>query len=290
MRSRSATGWSPSTIAFSAVLGRRAGAARHARRAPRRRRPASPVVSNVDVALLVMGARRRLQPAAAGALPRARAGRRHRARGRADQDRRAVPADESLETRLAELRDRIPPHVDVVAVNATDAMAADALRDYLERGPNARDAGLVGRRQVDADQHAPGCARAGHGRRSRARRPRQAHDDVALAAPLAWRRLRHRHARACARCVPTATRRRSPTASPTSASLAARCRFRDCRHDAEPGCAVREGVDGDRLRNYHKLLREVRRDTLTALDRQKEVAVWKARGKATAERMKQKRG
>ena len=30
----------------------------------------------------------------------------------------------------------------------------------------------------------------------------------------------------------------------------------------EPGCAVREGIDADRLRNYHKLLREMRRDTI----------------------------
>ena len=37
-------------------------------------------------------------------------------------------------------------------------------------------------------------------------------------------------------------------------ALAARCRFRDCRHAHEPGCAVREEVDPDRLRNYHKLL------------------------------------
>ena len=52
-------------------------------------------------------------------------------------------------------------------------------------------------------------------------------------------------------------------------TLAAQCRFRDCRHAQEPGCAVREGIGADRLRNYHKLLRETRRDTLTALDRQR---------------------
>jgi ribosome biogenesis GTPase len=73
-------------------------------------------------------------------------------------------------------------------------------------------------------------------------------------------------------------------------ALARQCRFRDCRHGEEPGCAVRDGVDADRLRNYHKLLREARRDTLTALDRQKQLAVWKARGRATRERMKVKRG
>jgi len=53
---------------------------------------------------------------------------------------------------------------------------------------------------------------------------------------------------------------------------------------------VREGIDADRLRNYHKLLREVRRDTLTALDRQRLVAAWKARGRASREKLKAKRG
>jgi len=35
--------------------------------------------------------------------------------------------------------------------------------------------------------------------------------------------------------------------------LAAGCRFRDCRHDAEPGCAVRGLVDPARLRNWRHL-------------------------------------
>ena len=57
----------------------------------------------------------------------------------------------------------------------------------------------------------------------------------------------------------------------------------------EPGCAVREGVGDDRLRNYHKLLREARRDTMSALERQRQVAMWKARGRAGAARAKAKR-
>ena len=74
------------------------------------------------------------------------------------------------------------------------------------------------------------------------------------------------------------------------ATLAGQCRFRDCRHVDEPGCAVREGMDADRLRNYHKLLREARRDTQTALDRQRQLALWKIRGRACRVRMKMKRG
>jgi len=74
------------------------------------------------------------------------------------------------------------------------------------------------------------------------------------------------------------------------ATLATRCRFRDCAHLQEPGCAVREGIGADRLRNYHKLLREMRRDTLTALDRQRQRAEWKARSHGAEVRLRAKRG
>ena len=74
------------------------------------------------------------------------------------------------------------------------------------------------------------------------------------------------------------------------AALAGACRFSNCRHASEPGCAVRAGVDADRLRNYQKLLRETRRDTLTALERQRQVGEWKARGRAARARMRAKRG
>jgi ribosome biogenesis GTPase len=45
------------------------------------------------------------------------------------------------------------------------------------------------------------------------------------------------------------------------AAIAARCRFRDCRHEAEPGCAVRAAVEAgelpaERLEHYLKLQRE----------------------------------
>lgn len=43
--------------------------------------------------------------------------------------------------------------------------------------------------------------------------------------------------------------------------LAENCRFRDCRHQGEPGCAVESAIEagdlsGDRLHSYHKLQRE----------------------------------
>ena len=73
-------------------------------------------------------------------------------------------------------------------------------------------------------------------------------------------------------------------------ALAGRCRFRDCGHGDEPGCAVRDGVDPDRLRNFHKLLRETRRDSMTWVERRQQLSAWKSRGKAARARMKIKRG
>ncbi len=42
------------------------------------------------------------------------------------------------------------------------------------------------------------------------------------------------------------------------AALADGCRFRDCRHQGEPGCAVAgAGIDQARLANYTKMQREL---------------------------------
>jgi ribosome biogenesis GTPase len=45
------------------------------------------------------------------------------------------------------------------------------------------------------------------------------------------------------------------------AALAGSCRFRDCRHLDEPGCAVRDALPPDRLASYHKLAGERRAAT-----------------------------
>lgn len=74
------------------------------------------------------------------------------------------------------------------------------------------------------------------------------------------------------------------TAFPDIEALAARCRFRDCAHVTEPGCAVLEAVDeGElderRLESWRKLGREAAfqaRRTDARL-RAQEIAVWKQR-------------
>ena len=72
--------------------------------------------------------------------------------------------------------------------------------------------------------------------------------------------------------------------------LAALCRFRDCRHEGEPGCAVRTQVAPDRLLNFQKLLRDAQRVEQTPLDRIQLRRKWKALGKAGAQRARDKRG
>jgi ribosome biogenesis GTPase len=53
---------------------------------------------------------------------------------------------------------------------------------------------------------------------------------------------------------------------------------------------VRDAVDADRLSNWHKLGRELRRDAMTLLERQRQLAEWKARSRGARERMRLKRG
>lgn len=53
---------------------------------------------------------------------------------------------------------------------------------------------------------------------------------------------------------------------------ASNCRFSDCRHGDEPGCAVRNAVgngelDARRLRNYLKLTREIGRNAASLAER-----------------------
>lgn len=66
------------------------------------------------------------------------------------------------------------------------------------------------------------------------------------------------------------------------AAASRQCRFADCTHVAEPGCAVRDSVASERLEQWHKLRRELawietRDDPLAALERKRK---WKAIHKA----------
>jgi ribosome biogenesis GTPase / thiamine phosphate phosphatase len=64
------------------------------------------------------------------------------------------------------------------------------------------------------------------------------------------------------------------------AQLAQQCRFGNCQHSSEPGCAVRPVLDPARLHNYNKLKRDAQRDQLSALQRQAQLSSFKQRSKA----------
>jgi ribosome biogenesis GTPase len=56
------------------------------------------------------------------------------------------------------------------------------------------------------------------------------------------------------------------------AALAGQCRFTDCSHGNEPGCAVQEaiargGLDARRLANFRKLMREQAFNSATLAER-----------------------
>jgi ribosome biogenesis GTPase len=68
-------------------------------------------------------------------------------------------------------------------------------------------------------------------------------------------------------------------------AMSSKCRFTDCRHESEPGCAVRNAVengelDARRLRNYQKLLRENERNTASLAEK-------RSHGRAFAKHVKQ---
>jgi len=248
-----------------------------------------PVVSNVDTVLLVMGLDDDFNPRrleryltlvlGSGLLPVV-------VLTKLDVAGLAAP---ELESRLSQLRGRIGPQVDVLAVDGTSPAAALALSPYLRAGQTLAVMGssgagkstltntLMGRLVQDTGAVREHDSRGKHTTTSRS--------------------LHRLPGGACVIDTP-GLRALRPDADESTVSsvfadieaLAAQCRFRDCAHHDEPGCAVRRTVDADRLRNYHKLLREARRDTMSVLERQRQVAVWKARGRAGRERLKEKRG
>ncbi len=246
-----------------------------------------PVVANVDTALLVMGLDADFNPRrmerflalvqGSGVAPVI-------VLTKADTltDARALFA------RMQTLRERLPAGVEMVAVDARDAEAAACLADHTLPGRTLALLGSSGAGKSTLTNTLLGqtCQDTGAVRESDGRGQ---HTTTA-------RTLFRLPGGACVIDTP-GLRALRPDAGEAEvaatfgdvAALAPHCRFRNCTHREEPGCAVREGVGDDRLRNYHKLLREARRDTMSALERQRQVAMWKARGRAGAARAKAKR-
>lgn len=253
-----------------------------------------PVVSNVDVVLLVMGLDDDFNPRRLERyLALVQGGHAHGGDAQPVVVLTKVDVAERtpglVAARVEALRGRLPASIDLYLVDGTDPETAQRLRPYLDAGQTLVLLGSSGAGKSTLTNTLLGVQRQDTG-------AVREHDSRGKHTTTS-RSLHLLPTGACVIDTPGLRALRPDIDETTLAAtfadidtLALRCRFRDCRHHDEPGCAVRAGVADDRLRNYHKLLREARRDTMSALERQQQVAVWKARGRAARVNMKAKRG
>ncbi len=257
-----------------------------------------PVVSNVDCALLVMGLDDDFNPRRMErdlALVHATSG---QATGSGIGVQPVVvltKADVAARTpglvaaRIEALRGRVPARIDLVAIDGTDPYTVQQLQPYLGAGQTLVVLGSSGAGKSTLTNTLLGTATQDTG-------AVREHDSRGKHTTTS----RSLHCLPGGACVIDTPGLRALRPDADEAALAASfgdietlaltCRFRDCQHHDEPGCAVRSGVAPDRLGNYHKLLREARRDSMGVLERRQLLSVWKTRGKAVRERLKIKRG
>ena len=241
------------------------------------------IASNIDTALLVMGLDhdfnlRRLERylstvGSAGVSPVI-------VLTKADT---ATGTDERIDA----LRMRVPHKVPVFAVNGLSPETAAMLSPWLGAGQTLILLGSSGAGKstltntLAASQQLTGGVRGGDSRGRHTTTARSLHQCAGGACIIDTPGLRS--------LQPDAGEDALAATYDDIALLARQCQFRDCRHLDEPGCAVRSGVDSDRLDNYHKLLRDARRLQQTPLDRIAERGKWKVLMKAASERGKRKR-
>lgn len=247
------------------------------------------VVSNVDTALLVMGLDldfnlQRLERylalvGSSGVLPVV-------VLTKADVAEQAAPG--SVQQRMRDVQARVGQHVDVVAVDGRTSDAISLLQSYLSAGQTLVMLGSSGAGKstltnslLGRDKQDTGAVRA--------------HDSRGKHTTTA-RSLHLLPSGACVIDTPGVRTLRPDVDGHTLgqlfediSTLAHTCRFRDCRHQEEPGCAVRAQVSPERLKNYQKLLRESLRDTQGPLERRAELSRWKAIGRAGRQRLESKR-
>ena len=168
---------------------------------------------------------------------------------------------DEVEARVLEI-ESVAFGVPVYAVSAPRGDGVETVRSHVPTRPDGGAARLVRRRQVDARERArrrraPGDAGDPRGR------PRPAHDDAPPARPPPEGGL----------VLDTPGMRELQLWDADSGlesafqdleSLAGECRFADCAHGREPGCAVRAALangtlDVERFESWRKLQRELER-------------------------------
>jgi len=252
-----------------------------ARRAGDGRR--QPLASNVDTALLVMGL---------DADFNARRMERYLAMVRACDvapvvvlTKRDIASD--AEARIAEMYARLPATVPVLPINALSPETRKDLGPWVHGATTLVVLGSSGAGKstlintlTGADQETGGV-RSSDGRGRHTTTARSLHRCPSGGCIIDTPGLRTFR--------PDADARRLASSFEDVQSLAQQCRFRDCSHAGEPGCAVREHVSADRLANYQKLLRDARRSEMSALDRVALRGKWKTIQKAGSRRAQEKR-
>jgi len=196
----------------------------------------------------------------------------------------------TLRCRLDEARQALGSRTPALALDARDAPAAARLEPWLARGRTVVMLGSSGAGKSTLTNTLCGDALQDTGR-VRADDGRGRHTTTA-------RTLRFALAGGCVIDTPGLRALRLDiddaaelaVAFDDVGALALRCRFRNCRHHSEPGCAVREGLSVERVRNFHKLQREAQRDSMNALQMREQRRDWKLRGREGAMRARAKRG
>lgn len=190
--------------------------------------------------------------------------------------------------RIGQLRRRLPESVPVIAVNALSDAARLELAPWLHAGQTVVLLGSSGAGKstltntLSSDSlQLTGDVRKGDGRGRHTTTARSMHQCPQGACIIDTPGLRTWR--------PDADAQSLAATYEDVQGLSAGCRFRDCRHQGEPGCAVRSHVSEDRLLNYQKLLRDAQRNEQTPLERIALRRKWKALGKAGASRARDKR-
>ncbi|MDN2698394.1 ribosome small subunit-dependent GTPase A [Janthinobacterium sp. SUN073] len=186
--------------------------------------------------------------------------------------------------KLAQLKQRLPPHVPLLAVDTRHAYDVAILEPWLGAGQTLVLLGSSGAGKSSltntlcAVDQTTNDVRHGDGRGRHTTTARSLHLCADGACIIDTPGLRSWQADADAQTLAATFY--------DIVALAATCQFRDCQHASEPGCAVRGAIDADRLRNYHKLLRDALRGETTPLERSAARAKWKVTMKAFRQRDK----